>query len=142
MDDVFDVLTPQKPPKVTDPGFFSPGGYAHVTIRRDAKGLYAQAERADHKGPEVLRAANLRGMNMALRNLGWPPDDIYSEVPIPMAEMPEIEAGGVPLVFKSTLPFRSWILKNESAALIAMQIPRITRWCGTPFTKPGKAWQP
>ena len=44
----------------------------------------------------LAKAANLRGMIMALRNLGWPPDDIYSEVPIPMAEMPAIEAGGVP----------------------------------------------
>jgi hypothetical protein len=96
MDDLFDILTPQKPPKVTDLDFFSPGGYAHVTIRQDAKGLYAQAERGAHKGPEVLRAANLRGMIMALRNLRWPPDDIYSEVPIPLAEMPAIEAGGVP----------------------------------------------
>jgi len=96
MEDVFDILTPQKPPKVTDSDFFSPGGYAHVTIRQDTKGLYAQAGRGDHKGPEVLRAANLRGMIMALRNLGWPPDGIYSEVPIPMAEMPAIEAGGVP----------------------------------------------
>jgi hypothetical protein len=85
MDDLFDILTPQKPPKMTDLDFFSPGGYAHVTIRQDAKGLYAQAERGDHKGPEVLRAANLRGMIMALRKLGWPPDDIYSEVPIPLS---------------------------------------------------------
>ena len=27
MEDVFDILTPQKPPKVTDSDFFSPGGY-------------------------------------------------------------------------------------------------------------------